>query len=159
MIPHKKKLLTLFDALIGIDGAGAFQGRPALGQNQVLDRYRHAIEQALGLALAPALLGSPRLGQGAVRIDQAEAVQIRVMGLDAAEHGFGHGYRRQALVAISLQQLVGAQAANIVGHLFLSAPGSNETMRQQVLGGDAVFVQITGKNLRRSPGRRVDGSG
>ena len=64
--------------LCRIDGARAAQCRPAFGEDQVLDRYRHAVEDVGWRALVPACLRCPRAGQRTVRIDEAKRVQHRI---------------------------------------------------------------------------------
>jgi hypothetical protein len=64
----------------------AAQGRPAPGQDQVLDRRGDAVEQALRLGPLPTDLGFARRLHGALRIDQAERVDGRLETLDPLQH-------------------------------------------------------------------------
>ena len=65
--------------LVGIDGAAAAQRRPARGQDQVLDRHRHAVERAARARRAASGPRSPRADASASSAgDEAERVELRV---------------------------------------------------------------------------------
>ena len=64
--------------LVGVDGPAAPPRRPAPGQDEVLDRRRHAVERADRLAALPARLARRRRRQRLVGGDEAEGVDRRV---------------------------------------------------------------------------------
>ena len=64
--------------LVGVDGAAPPPGRPAAGEDQVLDRRRHAVERTDGLAALPAHLARRRRRQRLVAGDEAEGVDRRI---------------------------------------------------------------------------------
>ena len=106
---------VLVPGLIARDRAAAAQGRPAPGQQQVLDRGRHAVDQAGRRAAPPAVLGCARIGQRALSVDQAERVDRAIEPLDPVEHGARHLDRRQPSAAIVSEQLGRAEGRGI-GH-------------------------------------------
>ena len=73
--------------LLGVDRVAAAARRPALGEDEVLDRRRHAVERPDGLAALPADLARRGVRQRLVGGDVAERVERRVQRLDAVEDG------------------------------------------------------------------------
>ena len=93
-----------FHGPVGIDGFRAAQRRPALGEEDVLDGHRHAVERPFRLAAHPARFG---LGRHRERVgsDEAERVQHRVEGVDALQNSARGLDRRGALAPIQAQQV------------------------------------------------------
>ena len=86
--------------LVGVDGAAAAQRRPALGEDQVLDRRRHAVERTDRLAPLPARFAGARRGDRVGRREVAERQQLRVDAFDARQHRVRRFDRRGLLGAI-----------------------------------------------------------
>ena len=102
--------------LIGRDGERAAQRRPALRQDEILDRARHAVDQSARFAAHPARLRSPRRLDGARLIDEAECIYGGVVLLDALERG-AHGLdRRQRLGGVMGEKLARGQIGNLAVH-------------------------------------------
>ena len=86
-----------FHGPFGIDRLRAAQRRPAPGEEQVLDRHRHAVERPIRLALHPARFGLGGLRRSAVGRDEAERIQHRVERLDPLQHRARRLHGRDAL--------------------------------------------------------------
>ena len=83
--------------LLRINRFGAAQGRPAFGQQQVLDRHRHAVQRRQRRAFLPARLRCLCLDQGGGVIQQAERVDAFVQAFDPRQQRLGHLDRRKFL--------------------------------------------------------------
>ena len=95
----------------------AAQRGPALGVEQVLDRGRHAVDEAFGLAFHPARFGLPRGLQRERRIEVAEGVEYRVQRFDALQHRLRGFDGREALRAIEREEFGCGKGARVVRHL------------------------------------------
>jgi hypothetical protein len=69
--------------------ASTREGSASLGQIHVLDRYRHAINQALWQPLLPSLLCGLGRFQRTVSIDQTECSHLTVKVIDSFQHILG----------------------------------------------------------------------
>ena len=107
---------VLVPGLIAAHGLGAAQRRPAARDHDVLDRGRHAVDQALRRPLHPARLRRPRGAERGLLVDQQEGVERGLQGGDAGQHGTCHLHRRQCLAAVVLEERRGGQRDRIVAH-------------------------------------------
>jgi hypothetical protein len=73
----------------GADRTGAAQRGAALGEQDVLDRDRDAVQEAGRLAAPPAFGGGPRGLQRPFGVDQAERVELGIDAFDAFQDGLG----------------------------------------------------------------------
>ncbi len=94
---------------MALGGVAAAARGPAAGQDQVLDRRGHTVEQAQGLATPPARLRFPSRRQRGLAVDQAEGVDPVVPALDPVQAGLGRLDRRQLLAPVEPQQRGGAR--------------------------------------------------
>ena len=94
-----------FQAWLRSTRLGAAQGRPALGDQQVLHGRRHAIHQAPRFATLPALFGLPRRRQRARFIDEAIDVELLVVPADLRQRRLGGLDRRELLLLVGLEQI------------------------------------------------------
>ena len=83
---------------------GAAQRRPAARDHDVLDRGRHAVDQALRRALHPARLRRPGSAERGLLVDQQEGVERRLQRGDARQHRLGRFDGRQRLAAVVLER-------------------------------------------------------
>jgi hypothetical protein len=79
----------------GVDGPRAPQRRPSAGQQQVLDRGWHAVQQSGWLPSGPSPFRCPGRGQRLVAADEAVGVDRRVRPVDLREHGLRRLHGRQ----------------------------------------------------------------
>ena len=114
---------VLVPGLLARDREAAAQGRPAPGQDQILDRDRDAVDQAARFAPLPARFRSPRRLQRLVGIDQAERVDRRIEALDPVEHGAGGLDRRQLPAAVRRNSSVALSAAGSLAMAFSARNG------------------------------------
>ena len=91
-----RRILVPF--LVRVDRLRADEARPAAGQHRVLDRHRHAVEQALRLALAPARLRGARHRHRRLRVVQHKSVDRALIAFEPAQ-GFGQHLDRRQLLA------------------------------------------------------------
>src|SRR6185312_4233293 len=112
--------------LVGREAAHA--RRLALGQHQVLDGDRHAVEIAEPLAaLLPALLRGPRGTQRAVGIEMLEGVELGIEGLDAGDRRLRRLDRRGLARLVELGELPGGHQGEIGGHRLVSGRTGKES--------------------------------
>ena len=102
--------------LIRIYRLGATQGRPAFGEDDVLDQRGHAIYRALRLALLPPRLTGAGLFERPFTIDQHEGVGQAVLVFDAGERRFGNLDRREVAGRIAVEQLQSRHPYEILRH-------------------------------------------
>ena len=106
--------------LAAVRGARAALGRPILGQDQILDRGRHAVDAALRRILPPSLFRLFGGGQSAFLINQAKGVEGFIALIDSPERRLCNLDGRQAAITVSGQQVYGGHLANIVAHDVIS---------------------------------------
>jgi hypothetical protein len=94
----------------------ATQGRPAARQDEVLDRGRHAVEQAGRFTTLPALLAVAGGGERGFGVDVTERVQARIQRVDAREHCARGLDGRGAALAEQGEQFSGGQIGEIGVH-------------------------------------------
>ncbi len=99
-----------------LGGCGAERCRNAARRDVLLDRRRHAVERTERLALQPARLRGRGLRQGRVGIERIGGVQMRLPGLDVAQHRARHLDRRGGLAVVQVEQRAGAERVQVVGH-------------------------------------------
>src|SRR5262249_2947106 len=123
--------------LFWIDGLRAAQRWPALRQNEILDRDRNTVEQALRLAVHPALFRSACLRERRFLVNEADRVDVRVKRLDAAEQIFGDFDGRDIFGAVGGDELRRGHPVQ-VGHAYLTAvcavsPGSTSEITRPLV--------------------------
>ncbi len=96
-------ILGLGSGLAGREAAAP--RRPSLGQDQILHRRGHAVDEPPGLALLPAGFRGARRRQRVLLVDKAEGVDLRIVPRDALEAGLRHLDRRGGLPAVEPEQL------------------------------------------------------
>src|SRR5262249_30617673 len=99
--------------LVAIDQRGAAERRPAAGQEQVLDRNRHTVEQAQGLAFLPARLRGARGLECTLGIAQRECVELGLEPREPAQDCLGHGDWRQGLLGEAVDQVGGGEEGEL----------------------------------------------
>ncbi len=96
----------LVPRLIALGQPRAAQGRPALGQHDVLDRRRHAVDETAWLPLRPARLRLARRRERPLDIDEDESIELGLQAFEPRERRIGRLDRRERLAAIGLDQRI-----------------------------------------------------
>ncbi len=99
---HRRRILI--PRLIALGQKRAAQGRPALRQDDILDRRRHAVDQALRRPLDPARLRFPRRGDRAFGIDEDKRIELGLEALEPGQRRLCRLDRRQRLAAIGVDE-------------------------------------------------------
>ena len=103
--------------LIGIDGLAAAQSGPALGQDQVFDGHRYAVQGQHGLATftvrLPSAFAVSRTGQGSGFIHPTKGVEQRIQPRNTLQHSLRDFNRRGLTLAIQIQELGGGELGQV----------------------------------------------
>ena len=102
--------------LIAGDQGRAAQRRPALGQDEILDRGRHTIDQTLRPAGVPAGLRCAGGGQRTVLVEKAEGIDLVVQRMDRCIGCLGRFDRRQGLATIGGDELRRRHRGQFIAH-------------------------------------------